>query len=66
MNIALHNPFFSMNDRWDSPFKISQNCPDMPTRLPTGTQKQVKKIILKIFFSRNKTGRVKKLWFYNI
>jgi hypothetical protein len=49
-----------MNDQWDGPFKISQNSPDKSP--PTWTQKQAKKFVsLKIFFSRTKTGRVKKI-----
>jgi hypothetical protein len=36
-----------MNNRWDGPFKISQNGLGMPTSPPTQTQKWAKK---KFFF----------------
>jgi hypothetical protein len=48
-----------MNDRWDGPFKISQNVPDTPTSPPTWTQKRAKKMFSLKIFSRTKTGRVK-------
>jgi hypothetical protein len=36
-----------MNDRWDSHFKISQNCLGTPATRPYGTKNGQKKIILK-------------------